>query len=53
MAEHESLSEIRHALTHKVIPDQFIIKKSLEYIIVFLFEKYAFKKILAATLPFA
>lgn len=39
MTEHQPISEIRHALTHKFIPDQFIISKSLEYLIVFIFEK--------------
>jgi hypothetical protein len=40
MEEHEAISEIRHAATHKVLPDPLIVKKSLEYILVFLFEKF-------------
>ena len=39
MEEHETISEIRHAVTHKVLPDDYVVQKCLEYIIVYIFEK--------------
>ena len=40
MIEHEFVSEVRHAATHKVIPHYKTVKKCLKYLIVFLFEMY-------------
>ena len=39
MNEHEVISEVRHALTHKILPDQNLVQTCLEYLIIFLFEK--------------
>jgi hypothetical protein len=38
MTEHELVAEIRHASTHKNIPNYKLVKKCLKYLIVFLFE---------------
>jgi hypothetical protein len=38
MSEHEIVAEIRHASTHKNMPNFKSVKKCLKYLIVFLFE---------------
>jgi hypothetical protein len=53
MIEHDFISEIRHALTHKKMPSSFLIYKSLKYIILFLYRSYwhiQFKKVLNTSL---
>lgn len=40
MEEFEFISEVRHALTHKQIPSLLMVKKSLSYLLEFLYEKY-------------
>ena len=39
MDEHEAISEVRHAITHKVLPDKYVVSKCLDYLIIFLFDK--------------
>jgi hypothetical protein len=39
MSEHEVIAEIRHASTHKGMPNHKIVVKCLKYLLVFLFEK--------------
>lgn len=40
MREHEFISEIRHALTHKHLPSFLLAKKALNYLIKFIYESY-------------
>jgi hypothetical protein len=40
MQEHDFITEIRHALTHKSLPSSFLVKKSLDYLIGFIYEFY-------------
>ena len=44
MDEHDCLSEVRHAITHKVMIDDWVIIQCLDYIIVFIYEKYWLKQ---------
>lgn len=40
MEEHECVSEVRHAITHKVMLDDWVVIQCVDYIVVFLYEKY-------------
>ena len=39
MEEHEAIAEVRHAITHKILPNIYVVQKCLDYLIIYIFEK--------------